>query len=147
MTDLTLKFSFTDRGGNKVYDVIAPEEFNLQWDKELEQHNLGQIRISDKKSVVMMEDDQPVSTKEAAQFLKKSPITLKRWRSQGRGPTFRKTETGRIEYTLLWLREYSEGGKKNENLVGQNKRLIEQNMRLLDKMEKLQIKLEQGTGR
>jgi len=59
---------------------------------------------------ILMNDNQPLGTAEAARWLNKSSVTLKRWRAQGRGPTFRKNETGRVEYTPTWLREYSERG-------------------------------------
>ena len=59
---------------------------------------------------ILMKDDQPLDTIEAARWVNKSPVTLKRWRSQGRGPTYRKTESGRVEYTLRWLREFSNSG-------------------------------------
>ena len=59
---------------------------------------------------LLLDCDRPMSTIEAAQWLKKSPITLKRWRTQGRGPTYRRLKSGRIEYTPKWLLEYSNKG-------------------------------------
>ncbi len=50
-------------------------------------------------------DDAGLSEEEAAAILRKKPETLATWRSQGRGPRYRKN--GRhIEYTPRFLKEY-----------------------------------------
>jgi hypothetical protein len=50
-------------------------------------------------------DDRPVSDTEAAAILKKKPLTLATWRSQGRGPRYLKV--GRhVQYTVGFLKEY-----------------------------------------
>jgi hypothetical protein len=50
-------------------------------------------------------DDRPVSDADAAAILKKKPLTLATWRSQGRGPRYRKV--GRhVQYTVGFLKEY-----------------------------------------
>jgi hypothetical protein len=75
-----------------------------------EAQNLAESEVRALMLDILLMDNQPLGTTEAARLLNKSPVTLKRWRSQGRGPTFRKTESGRVEYTFHWLREYSESG-------------------------------------
>jgi hypothetical protein len=52
-------------------------------------------------------DDEGISDDETAKILKKKPATLATWRSQGKGPRFRKV--GRhVEYTPRFIREYQE---------------------------------------
>jgi hypothetical protein len=50
-------------------------------------------------------DDAGVSNEEAAAILHVKPETLTTWRSQGRGPRYRKSGR-RVEYTPKFLKEY-----------------------------------------
>ena len=72
--------------------------------------NLPESQVRTMLLDLLLEDNQPLDTIKAAKWLGKSPITLKRWRYQCRGPTYRKDESGRVTYTPKWLREFSNRG-------------------------------------
>lgn len=57
-----------------------------------------------------MVDFSYVKEREAAEMLSLSPNTLARWRSEGRGPIFRKFE-GAVRYCIDDLRKYAERGR------------------------------------
>jgi hypothetical protein len=50
-------------------------------------------------------DDAGLSNEEAAAILHVKPETLTTWRSQGRGPRYRKSGR-RVEYTPRFIKEY-----------------------------------------
>ena len=52
-------------------------------------------------------DDIGITPEETAQILKVKVATLATWRSQGRGPRFRKPGRA-VEYTPRFIREYQE---------------------------------------
>jgi hypothetical protein len=55
------------------------------------------------------------SEKEAAEFIKRKPSTLKTWRclDDKKGPKYRTDNKGKIFYRESDLREFMEGTKKN----------------------------------
>jgi hypothetical protein len=75
-----------------------------------EAQSLPESQVREMLLDLLLEDDQPIDTIKSARWLDRSPVTLKRWRSQGRGPTYQKDENGRVTYTPKWLREYSNRG-------------------------------------
>jgi predicted DNA-binding transcriptional regulator AlpA len=54
--------------------------------------------------------DRPLSVKEAAAFLGLHPRTLDNWRSQKRGPRFRRVGRRKVVYLVADLREYLDSG-------------------------------------
>jgi hypothetical protein len=50
-------------------------------------------------------EDEGLSEEETAEIFGEKPETLATWRSQGRGPKFRKTGR-RVEYTPRFIKEY-----------------------------------------
>ena len=62
--------------------------------------------------ILTIADDanRELTTPQAAQFLGKSELTLKRWRCQGIGPTYRKDPGGAIRYRMAWLHEFMNEG-------------------------------------
>jgi hypothetical protein len=57
-------------------------------------------------------EDEGVSEGETAEILGVKPETLATWRSQGRGPKFRKTGR-RVEYTPRFIKEYQRGCERS----------------------------------
>jgi hypothetical protein len=64
---------------------------------------------------IIEEGDSEIDTEEAARIVRKSPITLKKWRAKGVGPKFRKDPNGFISYRKSWLQEFMEQGEVVEN--------------------------------
>ena len=54
--------------------------------------------------------DRPLSVKEAAEFLGLNPRTLDNWRSQKRGPRYRRVGRRKVVYLVADLREYLDSG-------------------------------------
>ena len=54
--------------------------------------------------------DRPLSVKQAAAFLSLHPRTLDNWRSQKRGPRYRRVGSRKVVYLARDLREYMDGG-------------------------------------
>ena len=63
--------------------------------------------MSDTEAFPLDPDDEGLSPEETAKILKVKPETLAAWRSQGRGPRFRKPGRA-VEYTRRFIREYQE---------------------------------------
>ncbi len=49
--------------------------------------------------------DPELNTEEAAPIVKKSAVTMKKWRGKGIGPRYRKDPSGYVYYKMSWLRE------------------------------------------
>lgn len=49
-----------------------------------------------------------IDTSEASKHLGVPAETLKQWRSQGRGPRYRKLPNGKVSYRIDWLEEFNE---------------------------------------
>ena len=56
MSDLTLKFAFTDRGGNAVYDVVQADEYPDGM--PFAETHLGQVRITPDPRVAELESER-----------------------------------------------------------------------------------------
>ena len=54
--------------------------------------------------------DRPLSVKQAAAFLSLHPRTLDNWRSQKRGPRYRRVGSRKVVYLARDLREYMDAG-------------------------------------
>ena len=54
--------------------------------------------------------EEELNTPEAAHLLNKAVPTLKLWRREGKGPTYRKDESGRVTYKRKWLNEHQNKG-------------------------------------
>ena len=54
--------------------------------------------------------ERPLSVKEAATFLGLHPRTLDNWRSQKRGPRYRRVGRRKVVYLACELREYLDSG-------------------------------------
>jgi len=57
-------------------------------------------------------DKRPLTTVEAAEYLKMSPGTLRMYRMDGKGPKFHKLPNGLIRYYVEDLEAYVRGGDK-----------------------------------
>ena len=55
-----------------------------------------------------------LTTVEAARILKISPATLERWRTTGRGPTFRKLGNDLVRYATADLEAFLKRGKRTQ---------------------------------
>lgn len=63
--------------------------------------------MDDTKYPIFDPDDIGLSDKQTAEVLRVKPETLATWRSQGRGPKFRKTGR-RVEYTPRFIKEFQQ---------------------------------------
>jgi len=59
---------------------------------------------------IVDDDKREFPTTDAADYLNKSEATMKRWRSLGIGPKYRKEPGGAVRYRLDWLREFQTEG-------------------------------------
>jgi predicted DNA-binding transcriptional regulator AlpA len=57
--------------------------------------------------------DKWMNTKQAAEHLGYSVLSLVMWRAQGRGPKHKKIHGRSIRYKLSWLDEWIENGGRN----------------------------------
>ena len=59
---------------------------------------------------IVEDEEEEFDTSEAADYLHRAVPTLKLWRREGKGPTFRRDESGRITYKKRWLNEHRNKG-------------------------------------
>lgn len=71
---------------------------------------LSDTEVRDLIMAIIDDDKKELNTPDAADYLNKSVMTLKRWRKERIGPKYRKEPGGSIRYRLDWLREFQEEG-------------------------------------
>ena len=72
--------------------------------------DLSDDLIRDQVLDVLNDPHSEMTTLDAAEFLKRSVGTLKRWRVEEKGPRYRRDPQGRISYRRDWLAEFLSQG-------------------------------------